>query len=83
MDMKIVTLSLLALVLSCGDPTGSGDKALPRPLDPVLVEQGREIFRPANTIALLKLNPIRGLHGTVEKCSRRPTWWHTWEHSEG
>jgi mono/diheme cytochrome c family protein len=122
---------LLALVVACSDPSGSGDKGLPRPLDPILVEQGKNIFRhetfgnevfwtdtarmheviatsispavalsvglnvdadalpqpvkdgiaagqidlddPATTVALLKLNAVLGLHGTVETHDGRDT----------
>lgn len=43
--ISLTAASLLALLVSCGDPTGSGDKGLPRTLDPILVEQGKDIFR--------------------------------------
>ena len=125
--VAVVGSSLVALMVACGDdgPTG------PRPLDPALVEAGREIFRfdtygdetfwtdtlrmheviqaavdpttalsvglkvdadalpaevvqgiqsgaisltdPATTVALLKLNAVLGLKGTVETIDGRDT----------
>ena len=41
----LAVAGLLLVVAGCGEPTGSGDKSLPRPLDPVLVAEGKDIFR--------------------------------------
>ncbi len=126
-----VILGFVTLLAGCGQPTGPGPGDRLRPLDPVLVAEGKEVFRhetfgneafwtdtarlhevivsavspkvalavglqvdadglpqavkdaivagqvnlddPATTVALLKLNSVLGVRGTVESVNGRDT----------